>query len=350
MTTYNGGKLIQETIDSIINQTYEDWELIIFDDCSTDDTYALAKRFTDDRRIRVYRNDVNQGISHTRNAAIDLANGEYIAATDQDDISLPARIETQVRFLDQNPKVALVATAAKELRDNKLRSVYKGEMRAHILAWRLYSRCSIVHSSICVRHDTLRKYKLRYENDYHYAEDFVLFHKLSLVGQINILPDELVVYRETPNNASAKHGLTMNTNGAAFLRQAFEQELGISASKHDIQLLWETFNTRAPAQTLDDLRTAGRLYAEALDMHCDARGLNKTQELEVRQMASQDWWRAVKAYCIARGQPAHLALHREIESLGSARLQFHESLQAYLRAWIKSIIRRSHWPRQTEIR
>lgn len=334
MTTYNGGRLVQETIDSIRAQTFKDWELIVVDDCSTDDTYEIVTAHAEDPRIRLFRNDRNLGISLTRNRALELARGEYVAATDQDDLSLPQRVAAQVGFLDENPRVVMLATAAKELRGATLRPVYPGEMRSHLLAWRLYTRCSIVHSSVCMRRKALIEHGLRYEPEFHYAEDFVLFHKLAQIGDIKILPDELVIYRETADNASSRHGAAMNANGMAFLRQAYAQELGITAAPEAFAQLWSVFNAGAPARTEQVLQTAGRLYADALQRFCERRPLTDGQAREIQAAAGTDWWRAVAAHCVAQGRPRALPLFRSIEALSGQAPPALPLMAAYGKAWL----------------
>ena len=86
MPAYNGGKYIAEAIESIINQTYQAWELIIIEDCSQDNTLEIIKRYLYDPRIKLYQNDRNIGIAGSRNKAIQMSSGEYIAVQDDDDI------------------------------------------------------------------------------------------------------------------------------------------------------------------------------------------------------------------------------------------------------------------------
>ena len=109
MATYNRAHLLPQAIRSIINQTLTDWELIIVDDASTDSTAQVAQEFaTSDSRIRYHRNQRNSGLAICRNISFELARGRYIALQDDDDISLPQRLDKQARFLDRNPSIHLV--------------------------------------------------------------------------------------------------------------------------------------------------------------------------------------------------------------------------------------------------
>lgn len=113
MGIYNCEDTLSESIESIINQTYDNWELIMCDDCSTDNTYKIAneyaKKYSD--KIILIKNEVNKKLAATLNHCLEYAKGEYIARMDGDDISLPNRFENQINFLKQNPKYDLVGTA-----------------------------------------------------------------------------------------------------------------------------------------------------------------------------------------------------------------------------------------------
>lgn len=115
MGIYNSNNelMVMSAINSILNQTYSDFEFIICDDGSTDDTFELIKRITqDDHRVIIINNEINKGLAATLNKCLDVAQGEYIARMDADDISLPNRLERQVTFLDNNPMYDLVGCNA----------------------------------------------------------------------------------------------------------------------------------------------------------------------------------------------------------------------------------------------
>lgn len=112
MGIYNCADTLAEAIDSILTQSYTDWELILCDDGSQDNTYNAAqlysKKYPD--KIKLIKNEKNEGLNKTLNRCLAEASGEYIARMDGDDISLPTRLEEEVRFLDTNPEYAIVST------------------------------------------------------------------------------------------------------------------------------------------------------------------------------------------------------------------------------------------------
>ena len=113
MGIYNCESTIRECIDSIINQTYENWELIICDDCSRDDTFKIAKEYENkyQSKIKLFKNETNITLAPTLNRCIEFVTGDYIARQDGDDISIRDRLEKQVEFLNNNKEYDLVGTA-----------------------------------------------------------------------------------------------------------------------------------------------------------------------------------------------------------------------------------------------
>lgn len=100
--TYNCGKYIKETIESVLNQTYPDWEMLIVDDCSNDDTEQIVRSYLDDDRIRYIRLENNSGAAIARNRAIKEARGRWIAFLDSDDLWMPEKLELQLDFMQSN--------------------------------------------------------------------------------------------------------------------------------------------------------------------------------------------------------------------------------------------------------
>lgn len=112
MGIYNCAPTLREAVDSILSQTFTDWELILCEDGSKDETYAIAQEYRRQYpdRIVLLRNEKNMGLNHTLNRCLQAASGEYCARMDGDDISLPERFEKQVAFLDAHPAYAIVST------------------------------------------------------------------------------------------------------------------------------------------------------------------------------------------------------------------------------------------------
>lgn len=128
MGIYNCANTLPAAIDSIIAQTYTDWELIMCDDCSTDDTYKVAEEYKNKYhdKIILIRNEVNSRLAFSLNHCLKYATGKYVARMDGDDISVPDRFEKQIKFLQDNPDVDLVGTAMQRFNDKGIHDIVYG--------------------------------------------------------------------------------------------------------------------------------------------------------------------------------------------------------------------------------
>lgn len=191
---YNSAAFIKEAVESILNQTYTDFELLLLNDDSTDNSEDIIKSFTD-TRIRYYSNKKNLGISGSRNKLLDLAQGEYLAIMDHDDISLPTRLEKQVRFMNANPDVAMLGTWGELFCRTKPSSIFeKLKSRFINLGWvwcqpknptlkDMAEGNPVMHSSSMLRKSALQKLNIRYNPEYSPAEDFDLCRQILEAGQ-----------------------------------------------------------------------------------------------------------------------------------------------------------------------
>lgn len=202
MPVYNSEAYIAEAIDSIINQSFEDWELIIIDDGSTDKSESIVKSYTDNR-ITFLKNPENKGIIYTRNRLFDKAKGEYMAIFDSDDISYPERLKKQVNFLDQNPEYAFCGTWGKTIDvDGKfLRNMNLANKHDYIKCWLLFSN-SFIQSSIMIRKNVLDKNGLRYDEGFPVTGDYEFWARLIQYGKAENLKEYLVAYRWHASNIS----------------------------------------------------------------------------------------------------------------------------------------------------
>lgn len=202
MPVYNGAIYLKEAIDSILCQTYEDYEFIIINDGSTDDTAAIIGKYND-ARIRYYE-QTNQGLPETLNRCIALARGKYLARQDADDISLPRRFERQVTFLEDHPEYGMVGTWAEIwIKDKKTNRIHKHPSDDLTLRFDLLFDNSFVHSSIMIRKAVFNEIGL-YTTDKSRQppEDYELWSRVSRKFAIANIPEVLQIYREVPKSES----------------------------------------------------------------------------------------------------------------------------------------------------
>lgn len=203
MPAYNARRYVAEAIGSVLAQTWRDFELLIIDDGSTDDTAAiLARHAAADPRVRVLSRR-NGGIGAALNDGLVQARGELVARMDADDFCLPQRFARQVEFLRQAPDCVLVGSRVLLIDPDGAPLFEMADIPTEheaIDAMLLQARWSIVHPSVMMRRDVVRRIG-GYNNDVVPVEDHDLFLRLAEVGRLANLPDVLLRYRKHPMNS-----------------------------------------------------------------------------------------------------------------------------------------------------
>jgi glycosyltransferase involved in cell wall biosynthesis len=206
MAVYNGEKHLQKAVDSILNQTFKDFEFIIVNDGSTDSTPQLLASYAQkDHRIALIDNEKNLKLIRSLNRGLEHARGKYIARMDADDISLPTRFEKQVAFLDSHLEVGLIGAFPYNIKDSgkiiRLRTMPITDVE---IRWQHLFGNAFCHSSVMFRRKLLQKTGL-YDLQALHAEDYDLFSKMGLHSGFQNLPEPLVHYRVTEASISFIH-------------------------------------------------------------------------------------------------------------------------------------------------
>lgn len=194
LPVYNGSEFIESSINSILNQTFEDFELIIINDGSTDNSLEIIKNLQKkDKRITLINSQNNEGLQKSLNKGMKVAKGKYIARMDSDDISSKKRFEIQHNFLEKNPDVFLVGSSAIIInRSGEKVGVLKKFNNCRQIKKKLEKRNCMIHPSIMFRN----KRNLLYREKFKCSEDYDLYLRiLSLGKKITNLPDLLIKYR-----------------------------------------------------------------------------------------------------------------------------------------------------------
>ena len=200
MPVYNCEAFIGEAIESILNQSFKDFELIIIDDCSTDDTLKLASIY-DDQRIIIIKKNKNSGYITSLNMAIEIAKGDFIARMDGDDVCDSTRLEKQIGFLTLNKDVAVCGTWYHMILTN---NIIKNPVGHDDIKVALLDYCAFGHPTIMFRGSFIRENKLFYDEGFYPAEDYELWTRISLLGKMANLPEPLLFYRSHENQVSVK--------------------------------------------------------------------------------------------------------------------------------------------------
>jgi glycosyltransferase involved in cell wall biosynthesis len=200
LPVYNCELYVQTAVQSILNQTFIDFELLIIDDASTDATVSILKKM-DDSRIQLIEKPVNSGYTNSLNYGLKLAKGEYIARMDGDDISYPERFAKQIAYLETHPEVVVCGTTYKIV-DNDKRITLPIHTEA-IKIELLWGNC-ISHPSVMMRKSVLDQYVIQYDSTKEPAEDYHLWIELLHYGELYNLPNLLLEYRVYGNQVSRK--------------------------------------------------------------------------------------------------------------------------------------------------
>ncbi len=196
MSVYNGETYLEEAIESVIKQTFKNWELIIINDCSTDSTSEILAGFSSrDERIKVHTNEVNLKLPKSLNKAISLCSGRYIARMDADDICLKDRFEKQYRFMEENSDVALSSCRFLTVKNG----VYApggagGRCDFEAMKAMLLVANPILHPGVIARAEVMKRFN--YDTTLTCTEDLELWTRMAMQNQkIQILPEYLLIYR-----------------------------------------------------------------------------------------------------------------------------------------------------------
>lgn len=204
MSVYNGERYLRAAIDSVLTQTFTDYELIVIDDASTDrSTAILAEYAARDARLVLLRNETNLGLTKSLNIGLQAARGWYIARQDADDISLPSRFSRQVQYLDEHRETQLLGTQCIYIDAHGTRI---GETRHPIsditIRWCFLADNAIAHPSAMFRRALIEHTGLYYDTSLRYAQDYDLWVRMAEHGGVANLDEPLIQYRIHPASIS----------------------------------------------------------------------------------------------------------------------------------------------------
>lgn len=192
MPTYKGAAYIRKSIDSILAQTFKDFELLIINDCSPDNTDEIVESYTD-FRIRYIKNARNLGISASSNLGISLAKGKYIARQDHDDIAFPNRLQLQYEYMETHPDIGVCGTGFRTF-EKKHKTVIHPQDNTSIKAYLLF-KCALAHQTTLIRKELLQQHNLRYDETFQASNDRKLWIDAAPYTKFHNLPIILLKYR-----------------------------------------------------------------------------------------------------------------------------------------------------------
>lgn len=276
MPAFNAAPYIKEAIDSILNQSFKNFNLLILNDGSTDDTESIIFSYQDSRIVYL-KNDKNEGLSYSRNKLIEHANGKYLAWMDADDISFPTRLEKEYHYLEQHPEVALVSSwvsiidSDSQLTGNSIRSYIPSKHLSPLFLFVNY----IAQSAVLIRKSIFEEYA--YNDKFPPVEDYQLWTQIAYKYPLHILSEVLVNYRVHEANAShrlnyrAKKGILLN------YQEQFNK-LGLNVDDEILALHYTSCFNPSAINEISTLQRLGKWYSKILRAN-DNRAIYRNESL-----------------------------------------------------------------------
>lgn len=260
MPVYKTAPYLREAMDSMLAQTFTDFELIVLNDCSPDNAEEILDTYDDSRIVR-YKGEKNAGLSNVLNVGIEMAQGKYIARMDSDDISLPQRLQAQVDYLENHPDVDLVSVGMRLFGAKD--GTWIRELNPEKVKIEALFHSPVLHASSVWRKDAFEKQGLRFRQEMVPAEDYDLWTRAMLKGlKLVNLPGVLYEYRiheaqatvQTDKTAAKSREVQM-----AYLREALPSLSDKKREAFPIKL-WPVFFANLRDGFFDRKLLAKRLY------------------------------------------------------------------------------------------
>lgn len=275
MSTYNDELYIEESLRSILNQTLADFELIIYDDCSSDHTVEKIRAFHDPR-IQLICNEENCGLTKNLNKGLRIAKGKYIARMDGDDISELTRFEKQVAFLEEHPSVYLISCHAQNFGESDLVNRIRGN--SEVLRCRMLIRPVFAHPGFMMRRELIEE-GFFYDETFRTAQDYEFAVRAAGTHEIGMVPEILLHYRVHKKQISN----TVNDNQVTNADRVRQKQLGqlkITLSGEEQQVYHDWVYERKP-QSFEEFLEASALLQRFVTANektgiYDGRVLEKT--------------------------------------------------------------------------
>ncbi len=236
MPVYNNEKFLFHSINSILNQTFDDFEFIIIDDGSTDHSLEIINSFKD-KRIKIITNKNNLGISKSLNLGLEHSLGKYIARMDGDDVSVKNRLEQQIYFMERNKDISICGCNMYIINKEEY-TVHKtnyclidSEIKTDIF----FGKTPFAHPTIMCRSSFINDYNVRYNVKAFYAEDLDLYCRCCNIAKYANLDDELHYYRIHDSSVSVQHK-TQQLNIARFIINRFLKSEGLILTDEEFNI------------------------------------------------------------------------------------------------------------------
>lgn len=258
MPVYNGARFLKKSIESVLSQTYQDFELLCIDDASQDQSTEIIKSFRSPR-IHYIKNERNIGIAGTRNRGLNLISSEFIALLDQDDLSPSCRLEKETIYLDQHPEISVVGGNQKDIdeTDNVIRETWRvchnpGYLKAFIMLSN-----TMANGSTMLRRRFVTQNQLQFQENYYGVEDYRFWVDCSLKGNLANLDEVLLYWRTGHNQETSKAKSLKKAEREEKIREIQKIALvgnGFCLKKEYLNILFQCFGEDSMLENIEEIR------------------------------------------------------------------------------------------------
>ncbi len=259
MSVHNGDRFLSDAIESILTQTYKNFEFIIINDGSTDNSLKIIQSY-DDNRIIIIDNDKNIFLAASLNKGIKKAKGKYIVRMDADDISMPDRLSKQVRYMENNPNIGISGTCSEIIGYGSGHGKYSQEN--NIIKYKLLYECHLLHPTIIIRRDLIKDHELYYNESYRKNQDYELFTRAIDITDFGNLPDYLIKYRQSEENIK-REVHNQKENFIKIQRKLFNK-IGVKITNTEINL-FKNINHQKYNQSVNFVMDSHKLLKKMVD-------------------------------------------------------------------------------------
>lgn len=282
MPVYNAGSFLQSAIDSILFQSFNDFEFIIINDGSSDESEMIIQSY-DDPRIRYIKNESNLRLIRTLNKGLAMATGEFIARMDADDIAEPDRLEKQISFMKDNPNIGVCGSWFQSfgLAENPV----KYPTDDFSIRYTSLYQCPFCHPTVILRTNVIRKNQLEYSMDFPHAEDYEFWLRTSRVTQMANVPHYLLKYRQHESSISKVESQTQDSHSLR-IRRMFFLEAGLSVTDEELDL-FRNLNYQYNQFDIPNLERIGMLLCDIIEA-CRLSGYLESGRLT--ELLSDKWY------------------------------------------------------------
>lgn len=273
MPVYNAERHLSAAVESILSQTLTDFELIAVDDGATDSSGAILEGFRQrDRRVRVHHQPRNMGVAVARTTGCQLANGEFIAQMDSDDISLPRRLECQVEFFRTNPNIEGCGTWIEYIdrEGQKTGRVWRPPADASGMRWAVLFGMPVAHPTWMMQR-TLAE-RLDYYRNIN-VEDYDLVMRASRIADLGNVPEILLRYRFWSQSKSSVNARTEAPTTALIIQERWKELLNIDATTGEVLQLQNFIAGRAADEPISSIENAARLVDQIYHRYAECSRL-----------------------------------------------------------------------------